>query len=252
MKLRNICLSVFGVIIVSLMVLSSGLCTVIKTDDGDDVLSIPGLDPLDMSIYHSMGEYYPPDIIDTINVNWVGGRVEIIGYNESSYFVEEAATRQLMENERLSCDIRNNSFTIFYTESDETVIDDAFKKVEIRVPKQLSKKLNSINVNSNGEVILKNLTAENITINNINSSILLESAYSKNTNIETIGGNISLAVDSEVGYSIDYDSKIGKLSSYIDNGKNQYICGAGTYPYAIKSRSGNLIIKLKDLYYNEK
>lgn len=251
MKLRNICLSVFGVIIISLMVLSSGLCTVIKTDDGDDVLNIPGLDPLDMSSYHSMGEYYPPDDIDTLNVNWVGGRVEIIGYNDSSYFVEEAATRQLMENERLSCVIRNNSFTIFYTESDETVIDDAFKKVEIRIPKQLAKKLKSVNVNSNGEVILKNLTAENITINNINSNVLLESAYSNNTNIETKGGNISLAVDSEIGYSVDYNSKIGKISSYIDNGKNHYICGAGTYPYVVKSRSGNLVIKLKDLYYND-
>jgi len=247
MKLRSICLTVFGVIFISLVLLTEGLCTAVKDDDGDDVLSIPGLDPLDMSSYHSMGEYYPPDNVDTLNVNWVGGRVEIIGYNDSSYFVEEAATRQLMENERLSCVIKDNSFTIFYTESDETVIDDAFKKVEIRIPKQLLSKLKNVNVNSNGEVVLKNFTAENITINNINSNVTLDGAYSKNTSIETKRGNISLSVDSEVGYSVDFKSKSGKMSSYIDNGQNYYICGSGTYPYTVKTRSGNFIVKLRDL-----
>ena len=200
MKLRNICLSVFGVLFVSLVFLMNGLCTVIEASVSDEVLKIDGIDPTDMSEYYAMGEYYPPDNIDTLNVNWVGGRVEIVGYNDKAYFVEEAATRQLMEDERLSYTLEGNTFSIFYVASEETLIDDAYKKVEIRVPKQLSDKLKSVNVNTNGEVVFKNFTSDNITVNNINSNIIFESVYSKNTQIETEGGNVNMKVDGGIGY----------------------------------------------------
>ena len=242
MKLRNICLSVFGIIFISLVFLMNGLCTVVKADASNDVIKVDGIDPADMSEYYAMGEYYPPDTVDTLNVNWVGGRVEIIGYNEKEYFVEEAATRQLMEDERLSYTFEGNTFSIFYVASEETLIDDAYKKVEIRVPQQLADKLKSVNVNTNGEVVFKNFTAESITVNNIDSSVSLESVYSKNTKIETEGGNVNMKVDGGVGYSVDFKSRKGKLNSYIDNGKNRYICGDGTYPYTVKTKSGNFNI----------
>ncbi len=248
MKLRNICLSVFGVVFISLVFLMNGLCTVIEADASDEVLKLDGIDPTDMSVYHSMGEYYPPDNVDTLNVNWVGGRVEIIGYNEKEYFVEEAATRQLMEDERLSYTFEGNTFSIFYVASEETLIDDAYKKVEIRVPQQLADKLKSVNVNTNGEVVFRNFTAESITVNNIDSSVSLESVYSKNTKIETEGGNVNMKVDGGVGYSVDFKSRKGKLNSYIDNGKNRYICGDGTYPYTVKTKSGNFNIDVLPQY----
>ncbi len=222
----------------------NGLCTVIEASANDDVLKIENVDPTDMSAYYAMGEYYPPDNVDTINVNWVGGRVEIIGYNDSSYFVEEAATRQLMENERLSYVLDGNTFSVFYVASDDTIIDDAFKKVEIRIPKQLSEKIKSINVNSNGEVVFKNFKADNITVNNINSNVYLESVYSNNTNIVTRDGDVNLKIDGDVGYSVEFKSRTGKLNSYINNGRNKYICGTGTYPFYVKTKSGDFNIDL--------
>lgn len=242
MKLRNVCLTVFGVVFVALVMMMNGLCTVIEAAESDDVLRIDGVDPTDMSDYYAMGEYYPPDTIDTLNVNWVGGRVEIVGYNESYYFVEEAATRQLMEEERLSYVIDGNTFSVFYVESDDTVIDDAYKKLEIRIPKQLSEKIKTVNVNTNGEVVFKNFKAENITVNDINSNVRLDGVYSKNTQIETEGGNVDLNVESGIGYSVEFKSKSGVLNSYIDNGKNSYICGDGTYPYNVKTKSGSFNI----------
>lgn len=84
-----------------------------------------------MSQYYTMGEYYPPqDNIDTLNVNWQGGRVEIIAYDEEDYFMEEAATRQLAEEERLSYSIDGNVFSINFTSSDEITIGDAYKRLK--------------------------------------------------------------------------------------------------------------------------
>lgn len=245
MKLRSICLSVFGIVFISLVMLMNGICTVIEAaETGDDVLEIYGLDPTDMSEYYAMGEYYPPDNVDTLNVNWVGGRVEIIAYDEDYYFVEEAATRYLRDEERLSYILDGNTFSVFYVESEETVIDDAYKKVEIRVPREMAQKLKSINVNTNGEVVFKNITAESIIVNNINSEVRFENVYSKNTNIETEGGNVSLTVDGSIGYSVDFKSKSGRLDSYVDISRNNYISGDGVYSYKVKTKSGDLNVSL--------
>ena len=244
MKPRSICLSVFGVVFISLVMLMNGLCAIMEAEASDDVLEIYGLDPTDMSEYYAMGEYYPPDNVDTLNVNWVGGRVEIVAYDEDYYFIEEAATRQLMEDERLSYILDGSTFSIFYVENNETVIDNAYKKVEIRIPRETANKLKAINVNTNGEVVFKNLTAEAVNVNNVNSEVRFENVYSKNTVVETEGGNVSLKVDNSIGYSVDFDSKQGRLTSYIDNGKNSYISGDGTYPYNVKTVSGNLDVEL--------
>ncbi len=244
MKLRSICLSVFGIIFVSLVMLMNGLCTTIGSEKSDDILKIEGIDPTDMSQYYAMGEYYPPDEVDTININWVGGRVEIVGYEEDFYFVEEAATRQLMENERLSYSLDGNVFSVYYVESEENVIDDAFKKIEIRIPKQFSKNLKSVNVNTNGEVVFKNFNAENISVNNINSQVCFEDVYSQNAKIETDDGNVVLNVTNGIGYNVSFESKQGVMKSYIDNGKNNYISGDGKYSYSVKTKSGNLDVAL--------
>ena len=89
-------------------------------------------------------------------------------------------------------------------------------------------------------------------MNNINSDVSLESVYAKNAQIETESGNVNMKVDGGIGYSVDFKSKKGKLNSYIDNGKNQYICGDGAYSYIVKTKKGNFTIdviteQVKDL-----
>ena len=244
MNLRNICLAIFGIVLISLIMLTGGLHTVIEAAESDDVLTVDGIDPTDMSNYYAMGEYYPPDDVTELNVNWVGGRVEIVGYNGNDYFVEEAATRQLMEEERLSYVLDGNTFSVFYLGNDQTIIDDAFKKIEIRIPNSVAKNLKSVNVNTNGEVVFKNFTSESISVNNINSSVRFENAYAKSTEILTEGGNVVLKVSNEIGYSVDFKSKTGIMNSYIDNGKNSYISGIGTYSYSVETRTGDLSVEL--------
>ncbi len=242
MKTRSICLSVFTVVFLSLVVLTSGLISALPEEDTiNDALK--DLDPTDMSIYYAMGEYYPPDDVDTLNVNWFGGRVEIIAYNESYYFVEESATRQLMENERLAFALQDNECTVYY-QSDESSLDDLYKKVEIRIPKSKADKLKSLNINTNGEVIIKNIVAENITVNGKTGRVLCENTYSNSTQLTTSSGNVDILVNNDIGYSMDFSSKNGKMTSYVDNGLNSYISGDGRYKFAVKTKNGDLKIAL--------
>lgn len=237
-------MSVYTIIILSLIVLTGGLCELIPDDEPQLSEELQQIDPTDMSLYYAMGEYYPPDSVDTLNIDWQGGRVEVVAYNGDGYFVEEASTRYLLENERLSYSLEDTTFSVRFTESPETQITDAYKKVEIRIPRSILENIKSVNINTNGEVVLKNITAKNIKINGKSGNISCVNSYSDSTAITSSTGNVKLAVSNEIGYSIDFSSRGGKLDSYVDNGLNSYVSGDGKYPFKIKTTNGDLNVEL--------
>ncbi len=240
MKLRGIVLSVFSVIFISLVMLMNGLCTMLSGSAYDDSVKLSNYDPTDMSLYYAMGEYYPPDDINTLNIDWFGGRVEIIAYDGDSYFVEEAATRQLREDERLSYLYEGTEFSFFFVGDKDVKITDAYKKLEIRIPRVTANNLKSININTDGEVVLKNLNCEDLTVNSQSGKITCENVYALNSELTATDGDILIGIASGVGYKMDFSSKSGSMSTYIDTKKNSYIVGAGDYSYKVKTDTGKL------------
>ena len=69
MRLKVICLSVFAVIFLSLVMLTNGLCAMVDGMAYEVSEKLSHYDPTDMSLYYEMGEYYPPDSIDSLNIN---------------------------------------------------------------------------------------------------------------------------------------------------------------------------------------
>ena len=218
----------------------------VLTPEAEPIMSdeLKEIDPTDMSVYYAMGEYYPPNSVDTLNINWQGGRVEIVAYNGTDYFVEEASTRQLMEDERLTYNLEGETFGLFFTEDPQKIIDDAYKKVEIRIPQDKAKAMKGISINTNGEVVLKNISADKITINGKSGNVYCENTYSGATTVTTTSGKVNIAVKPEVGYSVSFSSKEGKLDSYVNNGLNSYVSGDGTFPYVVKTKTGDLGVSL--------
>ena len=240
MKLRGIVLSGFSVVFISLIMLMNGLCTMLTGSEYDDMLKLANYDPTDMSLYYAMGEYYPPDDINTINVDWYGGRVEIIAYDGDSYFVEEAATRQLREDERLSYKYEGTEFSFFFLESEDVKITDAYKKLEIRIPVVKANNMKSININTNGEVVLKNLNCEKVKVNSKSGTVLCENVYANETELTSDEGNITVGIASGVGYKMDFSSRGGKMNTYVDTKKNSYTVGEAEYSYRVKTGTGDL------------
>ncbi len=244
MKLRVICLSVFSVVLVALIILVFGLTGVISAGEPEISEELQGVDPTDMSLYYAMGEYYPPNEVDSLNIDWKGGRVEITAYNGDDYFVEEAATRYLMENERLDYSLDGTQFSVYHTAAGADEITDAYKKVEIRIPRKTAQALKSLNINTDGEVVLKNITAESIKINGRDQGVVFKNTYSPSSVITTNDGGVHLFVDNTIGYSVDFSSKEGRLDSYVDNGMDSYVSGDGKYAFKVKTKKGDLDVSL--------
>ena len=242
MKLRGIVLSVFSVIFISLIMLMNGLCTMLTGSAYDDSVKLSNYDPTDMSLYYAMGEYYPPDDINTLNIDWFGGRVEIIAYDGDSYYVEEAATRQLREDERLSYDYKETEFSFFFFGDKDVKITDAYKKLEIRIPRVIANNLKSIHINTDGEVVLKNLNCEELKVKSKSGKITCENVYAVNSEFSSSEGDIQIGIASGVGYKMDFSTKDGSMTTYIDTKKNSYIVGGGEYSYKVKTDTGNLLV----------
>ena len=128
MKSKRILLAVAGVVVLAVVVVFAALSGTIFPKEPEMSEELMNIDPTDMSQYYAMGEYYPPNSVDSLNIDWQGGRVEIVAYNGDDYFVEEASTRYLQENERLTYTLDNNTFSVAFA-SEETEITDAHKKV---------------------------------------------------------------------------------------------------------------------------
>ncbi|MDE7390338.1 MAG: DUF4097 family beta strand repeat-containing protein [Lachnospiraceae bacterium] len=200
------------------------------------------IDPTDMSLYYVMGEYYPPSNIDTLNIFWQGGRVTLTDYNADEYFVEEAATRQLTENERLSYVLDGSTFSVYCT-TDNVNIDDAYKKLEIRIPKGIAENLKTVNIVNSGEVVLKDLKAESITVNGNVGSVKCFSVYADSLGISTGSGDVSYCVDGSEAFGFFYETKTGVFSDStngVQKGKFDYNC-------SIVTQSGNISVE----YYSE-
>ena len=104
--------------------------------------------------------------------------------------------------------------------------------------------MKSINIKTDGEVVLKNITAESITVNGRERDVVLKNTYSGSTSLTTTDGKVSLFVKTDTGYSVDFSSKDGKLDSYVDNGMNSYVNGDGKYPFKVKTKTGDLNVSL--------
>lgn len=247
MKLRSIWISVFSVVLIALIVLAVGLKANISPDAPEVPDELAAIDPTDMSQYYAMGEYYPPNDVDTLNIEWHGGRVEVAAYNGSDYYVEEAATRYLLENERLSYSLEGTAFSVRFSDSEENTVTDAYKKIEIRVPRALAQNLKSVNIETDGEVVLKNITVGSVTINGKQGNVTAKNAYSSDTQITTTDGKVSLEVSNNIGYSVDFSSKKGTLSSYVDNGLDKYVSGDGKYPFKVRTKTGDLTVSLAEI-----
>lgn len=246
MRLKGICLTVFAIIFISLILMSNGLQAMLVGSSYSNSNILADYDPTDMTAYTTVGEYYPPqDGIDTLNINWQGGRVQIIAYNEEDYYFEELSTRLLYENERLSYSIDDNVLSIDFNSTYESPVNDAYKSVEVRVPKSIANKLKSVNVTNTGAVVMRNIRAETITINGDSGNVDCSWVYSKNMTVTTDEGNVSLAVPSDVGFKLAVDTKKGKFkyptSLSEDNGVLS--CGDGEFVYSVKTASGDVCLE---------
>ena len=123
------------------------------------------------------------------------------------------------------------------------LLGDAYKKVEIRVPVVIANNLKKININTNGEVVLKNIFADEISITSKTGNIICENVYSPKGTFTNGSGDINIKVASGVSYRLDYNSVKGKLNTYLD-AKKSYVVGNGEYTYKTKTNQGNVNVSV--------
>jgi len=117
-----------------------GYDTGFRWNIGDGSFSFGNFIEIGTGDYAKQGEYsIPAGDIETVEVNWVSGIVDITAYDGNEILVTEYARRELKDSEKLAYKISGGELVIKYTQSDFTLFGNLPQKsVSIQIPKDMN------------------------------------------------------------------------------------------------------------------
>lgn len=199
---------------------------------------------------YSVGDFtYNAKDVNTVEINWVGGEIEIVQSENATLSVTENG-ETLDSEEQMHYYIRNGKLIIHYCESGHFgEINSAKKKLRVEIPEgaeldidnvSADITLGEINVsdfeltNVSGDVTFAGITAKDIDIEIVSGKIDAKSVCARTFSVNGVSGNINAA-------KIDAD----EIDIEIVSGKTELVL-ARACEVDISGVSGNVKITLPE------
>jgi len=140
--------------------------------------------------------YVPADIIESINVEWISGKVFIEPYDGRDIAFEEKASRKLESDEKLVYEVRNGTLYIKFFESRGVSFfseDSISKFLTVRIPYGLAGDLKDLQISSvSGAIIANDLKSKNTFIESTSGDIRLAGFVSEEIGVNCTSGAVDL------------------------------------------------------------
>lgn len=204
----------------------------LNEDDGDD-------------IGYEAGDAVIPGDISKIDVEWVGGKIDVVYGDVDEISFTETADSKLDDDEQMYYKVSGSELKIKFARPSKTVkFKDSSKNLTLTIPKDLVLEELSIEaVSADVDIERMSLTRElDIDVVSGNVSAALYGGAEK-INADSVSGNIALKVPDE-GFTLEFDSVSGKFTSDFatTSTKDLFVYGDGMAEYEVDTVSGDLII----------
>ena len=167
--------------------------------------------------------------IDTINIDWIAGRVDVKPHDGSEILINEYSQRKLTDDEKLYFTTSGSTLSVKFRERSFTG-NMQQKRMEMLVPRSLCESLNrfvldstsgSVHVDSlnadmfkvntiSGSAELSSIVSGTFSVDSTSGSIRINGAHSDDMRIHSISGSIRVS-DSDAGY-LDVDTTSGSVN----------------------------------------
>ncbi|MGN1060516.1 MAG: DUF4097 family beta strand repeat-containing protein [Candidatus Coproplasma sp.] len=226
---------------------------------------------------YTVGDGEIEESISEIAIDWVCDDVTVKNYAVSNVKLEETADKEIDEALKLRYLVDNGKLTVQFATNGRHDIKGLNKKLTVLVPMETAlDKLDIKSVSGNIETVASvnelyvNNVSGSVTVNGVISSVhvntvsgainivgggvLQANSVSGNirlyTNgasdidVSTVSGNIDLALNESLGFTLTFKTTSGKFSSALATTKdgNTYTRLEGGVPISAKTTSGNLNI----------
>lgn len=109
--------------------------------------------------------------VNTLSVDWLNGSVELLPSFDGLFHIEESASRECDEKEKVHTRISGETLSVRYAESGTSILN-LTKKLTLRVP--------------------SGLLLSALDVNTVSASLLSDDIDSRSATIETVSGNIRI------------------------------------------------------------
>ena len=130
--------------------------------------------------------------LDSINIDWVAGRIDVNPYDGNEILISEYAQRQLRDEEKLLLNTSGSSLTVKFRENGNIGFIPQ-KRLEVLIPRSLCESLKRFTLDStSGSVHVDYINADTFRVNSISGSIELASVRAGTFETESTSGSITL------------------------------------------------------------
>lgn len=211
--------------------------------------------------------------IDKISIDWVSGDIDIVPYDGDNIVMEETARKEITDENCLRYRVKNGELSISYTTGKIAVNlgdtgDDINKKLQVKVPEELAKSLESLSI----DTVSSDITADGFAINSMYVDITsgntrLSDMKVKRFEIDMISGDLEavftecpkvLEVDStsgdstvylpeDSGFTLEFDGTSGEFItefSPLKNSDDDYVVGNGKNSFSVDTTGGDFTVKI--------
>lgn len=231
---------------------------------------------------YTAGDLETTEKIESVDIEWASGKVDITTGGSGSVTVKETAKTELSDKEKVHTWVNGGVLYVKFCKSGEKVDGDSDKRVEITLPEgvvldKLTAEASSADVKvngvsaktasfeaSSGELdyygnagsidfetssgdisVSANITGKFSTESSSGEHIIKLGSTPSSTRIESSSGDVKLTLPESAGFNATIDTSSGDVSYELPmqkTGDNSYTCGSSNNELGIETSSGDVKI----------
>lgn len=204
-----------------------------------------GGDPLYTGGVFSLAE---SEKIRRLDISWLSGGVSVQAVGQTSQItVQEDATAELAEDEKLVCTVDGDTLRIRFMSDANRDGYEGEKFLTVSLPWELVKNAHfeEIDIETTSAYAYVSADAQKIELSTLSGDARVMGASCPGVKIDTTSGDVALSLPAaEYGFTLDYDTVSGKLELGFnaDGGDGRWTYGSGVNRLEISTVSGSLTV----------
>lgn len=191
--------AIFTIVACSLVVLIlGGVLAIGLTSDGFGVINLLNWehfgDEGDGKL-HEYSETWDAEDVDSLNVGWINGDVNLVVGSGNQIVITERANRELEENQKMRLSESGGTLKIKWNDEFISlgIFHNLYKELTVEVPKELADRLEDLNCsNTSGTVSAKSFLCEEGEFSSTSGSLELEDIQAGTLEVSSTSGTVRL------------------------------------------------------------
>ena len=164
---------------------------------------------------YSVGNFTLSDKIDTLEIDWISGEINIHVYDGDTIYAEETASREISEKNRMRYRVNGGTLSIHARKPWRWNFFNfgmnLNKKLTIYIPKTIAENMAFLKIDSvSAAMDLSDITVKNLRIDNVSGNIEINRFISDVIDIDMVSGDAKL--NDVTAASLKIDSTSGKCT----------------------------------------